>query len=71
MGGGPRFDPMLEERGGWVAGEGLKGDTMMSEVSLRYWLKPISRFHETNLIHLKSNMVRYYPRILKETLVVF
>jgi len=30
-GGEPRFDPMLEERGGWVAGEGPKGDTVMSE----------------------------------------
>ena len=30
-GGEPRFDPMLEERGGWATGEGPKGDTVMSE----------------------------------------
>ena len=30
-GGEPRFDPMLEERGGWVTGEGPKGDAVMTE----------------------------------------
>lgn len=30
-GGEPRFDPMMEERGRWVAEEGPKGDTVLSE----------------------------------------
>lgn len=30
-GGEPRFDPMLEERGGWATGEGPKGDAVMTE----------------------------------------
>jgi hypothetical protein len=29
-GGGPRFDPMLEERGGWAAREDPKTDTEMT-----------------------------------------
>jgi hypothetical protein len=32
-GGEPRFDPMLEERGGWAVDEGPKCDTVMSEAS--------------------------------------
>jgi hypothetical protein len=30
-GGEPRFNPMLEERGGWAVDEGPKCDTVMSE----------------------------------------
>ena len=30
-GSGPRFDPMLEEKGGWVAGEGPRQDAEMTE----------------------------------------
>ena len=30
-GGEPRFDPMLEKKGGWVTGEGPKSDAVMSE----------------------------------------
>lgn len=30
-GSGPSFDPMLEERGGWVTGEGPKCDVEMME----------------------------------------
>lgn len=31
FGSGPRFDPMLEEKGGWVAGEGPRHDVEMGE----------------------------------------
>ena len=31
FGSGPRFDPMLEEKGGWVAGEGPRQDVEMAE----------------------------------------
>ena len=30
-GGGPRFDPMMEEKGGWIAGKVQKRDTEMTE----------------------------------------
>lgn len=32
LGGGSRFDPMLEERGGWAAGEAPKQDEDMMDV---------------------------------------
>ena len=32
FGSGPRFDPLLEEKGGWIAGEARGQDVEMADV---------------------------------------
>ena len=34
FGGGPRFDPLLEEKGGWIAGEGNRHDEIMADAMI-------------------------------------
>ena len=45
-GGGIRFDPMLEEKGGWVAGEDPKRDEVMAEAVIEELAQASEHTHE-------------------------
>ena len=60
-GGGMRFDPMLEEKGGWIAGEAQRHDIEMAEAN--------DQIDEGVLNLFRGFMVRTFLRIWKGTLV--
>ena len=61
-----RFDPMLEERGGWVAGEGPKVDAVMSDDVIEVLA---TRSQEIYSIPLRNKLVRSSQQTLRGTLV--
>jgi hypothetical protein len=61
MGGEPRFDPMLEERGGWVAGESPKGDTEMSEAIIEVLAEASKQISRNQLNPFKEQASEILP----------
>jgi hypothetical protein len=71
MGGKPRFDPMLEERGGWVAGEGPKGDTEMSEAVIEVLAEASKQISENQLNPFKEQAGEILPGNLERNFSCF
>ena len=72
FGGGPRFDPMLEEKGGWIAGEDPKRDEEMAvaviealaQASQQIWEGQLNPFKEQVGEILPTNLERNFSGFL-------
>lgn len=52
----PRFDPMLEEKGGWIAGEDPKRDEEMAEAVFEVLAEASNHVHEGHLNPFKEQV---------------
>ena len=76
---GPRFDPLLEEMGGWIAGEAQKYDTEMADVVIEIMAKAcqpimedLNPFKEQVGEILPSNLERNFSGFLmRKVAIVF
>ena len=59
------FDPMLEERGGWVAGEGSKGDVVMSEAVIEVLAEASNQTSRDLLNPFKEQLGKVLPTNLE------
>ena len=62
FGGGLRFDPMLEEKGGWIAGEDPKRDEELTEVVIEALAEASQQIWEGQLNPSKSKLVRSFQQ---------
>ena len=65
FGGGPRFDPMLEEKGGWVVGEDPRRDEEMVEVVIEVLAQASSHVHEGQLNPFREQVGEILPTNLE------
>ena len=66
-GGGARFDPMLEEKGGWVAGEDLKRDEEMAEAVIEVLAQASNHDHEGHFNPFKKQVGEILPPNLERS----
>ena len=64
-GGGERFDPMLEERGGWVAGEDPKRDEEMVEAVIEVLAQASDHDHEGHFNPFREQVGEVLPTNLE------
>ena len=64
-GGGGRFDPMLEEKGGWVAGEDPKRDEEMAEAVMEVLAQASDHVHEGHLNPFREQVGEILPTNLE------
>ena len=66
-----RFDPMLEERGGWVAGEGPKVDAVMSDVVIEVLAEASNQISRDLLNPFKEQVGEVLPTNLERNISGF
>ena len=64
-GGGVRFDPMLEEKGGWVTGEDPKRDEEMAEAVIEVLAQASNHVHEGQLNPFREQVGEILPTNLE------
>lgn len=64
-GGGQRFDPMLAEKGGWVAGKDPKRDVEMAETVFEVLVEASNHVHEGHLNPFKEQIGDLFPTNLE------
>ena len=64
FGGGLQFDPLLEGKGGWIAGEAQRHD-----VETKSWRRQETKSLMAIQIRLEAKVVRSFPHTQKEVLV--
>ena len=65
IGGGERFDPMLEERGGWVTGEDPKRDEEMAEAVIEELAQASDHGHEGHFNPFREQVGEVLPTNLE------
>ena len=60
-GGGVRFDPMLEEKGGWVAGKDPKRDEEMAEAVIEVLTQASDHVHEGHFNPFREQVGEILP----------
>ena len=64
-GSGPRFDPLLEERGGWIAGEARGHDVEMAEAVMEALVEASQQISERDLNPFKEQIGEILPSNLE------
>lgn len=65
FGGGMRFDPMMEEKRGWIAGEDLERDEEMTEVVIEALAEVSQQIWEGQLNPFKKQTGEILPKNLE------
>lgn len=64
-GNGSRFDPMLEERGGWIVGEARRSDREMTDVLIEVLTEVNTRTSKDDLNPFKAQADEILPSNLE------
>ena len=71
FGNAPHFDPIMEERGGWIAGEAPQQDIEMEDAVIEGLAEARHQISKGVLNPFKGYSGRYFQQIWKEVLVGF
>lgn len=66
-GNAPRFDPMMEEKGGWIAGEARRQDVVMEEAVLEELAEASQHIAKGNLNPFKGHSGEILPNNLERS----
>lgn len=65
FGSGPRFDPMMEERGGWIAGEAHRYDSEMTDAIIEVMAEVNAQTSKDDLNPFKAQIGEILPSNLE------